>query len=276
MLCFLPTSTFDYAMSSEPLKVLIVDDAKTMRAVLATLLSKNGCQVVGEMEDGAKVVEQVGQLQPDLVCLDFHIPGSDGLSVLKALQAEYPKVSVVMLTADASPAIRAAAADAGAAGFLQKPFTPDQILEEIRNVSAGIRLVDRHAADDVPDLMVGKPRAVIADDSSALRQLLRAILQDSGVQVVGQARDGRQAIELVQKLKPDLLCLDVEMPGMDGLAALEEIHKFAPQLPVMMVTSHADRETVQQAAKHGAKGYIIKPYQPKKVSEAIRRLLAMP
>lgn len=269
-------STLPYAMSSEPLKVLIVDDAKTMRTVLAALLNKNGCQVVGELEDGLHVVEQVGQLQPDLVCLDFHMPGCDGMTVLKALQVEHPGVAVVMLTADTSPTMRAAAADAGAAGFLHKPFTPEQILDELRNVTSGIRLIDRHPADAVPDMAAGKPRVVIADDSAALRQLLRAILQDSGVQVVGQASDGRQAIDLVQKLRPDLLCLDVEMPVMDGLAALEEIHKIAPQLPVMMVTSHADRETVQQAAKHGARGYIIKPYQPRKVTEAIRHLLALP
>jgi DNA-binding NarL/FixJ family response regulator len=256
-------------------KVLIVDDAKAMRMVLASLLGKNGYRVVGELGDGLHVAEMVGRLQPDLVCLDFNMPGCDGLAVLQSLQADHPQVAVVMLTGDASPSLRAAAAEAGAAGFLQKPFSPQQILDELRNVVVALRLLQNSMVSGVPDLMVEQPTAVIADDSNTLRRLLRAILEDAGLRVVGEACDGQQAIDLVRQQRPDLLCLDVEMPVMDGITALSRLRVVAPQLPVMMITSRADRETVQGAAQHGAKGYIVKPYQPEKVAEAIRRLLRL-
>jgi two-component system chemotaxis response regulator CheY len=262
-------------MSPPSIKVLIVDDAKAMRTVLAALLAKNGYQVVGELEDGLRVAERVGQLQPDLVCLDFHMPGCDGLTVLKALQERYPEVAVVMLTGETSPTLRAAAAEAGAAGFLQKPFSPQQILSELRNVAAALQLLRNRAHDEVPDLVVGQPRVVIADDSTTLRRLLRVILEGSGLQVLAEACDGRQAVDLVRQHRPDLLCLDVEMPVLDGIAALSRIRAIAPELPVMMITSHADRDTVQRAAQQGARGYIVKPYQPDKVAEAIRRLLKL-
>lgn len=262
-------------MAESALKVLIVDDAKAMRSVLAALFKQNGYRVVGELEDGLRVADAVARLQPDLVCLDFNMPGSDGLSVLRQLQADFPRVAVVMLTGDTSPGLRADAAEAGAAGFLQKPFSPQQILDELRSVSAAIKLLNEPVQTGVPDLMVDQPRVVIADDSATLRRLLRVILEDAGLQVVGEACDGQQAVDLVRQQRPDLACLDVEMPVMDGITALSRIRIVAPQLPVMMITSRADRETVQGAARHGAKGYIVKPYQPEKVAEAIRRLLQM-
>jgi len=262
-------------MADNTFKVLIVDDTKAMRTVLSALLSKNGYRVVGELEDGVHVAEMVGRLQPDLVCLDFNMPGCDGLTVLKQLQRDHPQVAVVMLTGETSPGLRAEAAEAGAAGFLLKPFSPQQILDELRNVSAALQLLQRPPSDAVPDLVVELPRVVIADDSVTLRRLLRVILEDAGLQVAGEACDGQQAIDLVRQLRPDLLCLDVEMPVMDGIAALSRIRVVAPQLPVMMITSRADRETVQGAAQQGAKGYIVKPYQPDKVAEAIRRLLRL-
>jgi CheY-like chemotaxis protein len=120
---------------------------------------------------------------------------------------------------------------------------------------------------------VAKGRVVIADDSVTLRRLLRAILENMGLAVVGEAGDGQQAIDIALREKPDLVCLDVEMPVLDGLSALARLRTLAPALPVIMITSLSDRETVQQAAKSGARGYIVKPYQPEKVELAIRKLL---
>jgi two-component system chemotaxis response regulator CheY len=262
-------------MSSEAIRVLIVDDARSMRSVLAALLGRNGFQVVGELEDGLRVSEVVAELRPHLVCLDFNMPGCDGLSVLRALQAEHPNVAVVMLTGDTTPTLRADAAEAGAAGFLAKPFSPEQILAELRNVATALHLLNNSPAGDVPDLVIEQARAVIADDSLTLRRLLRVILEDCGVAVVAEARDGRQAIDMVREHKPDLLCLDVEMPVMDGIAALAHIRAIAPELPVMMITGRADRETVQGAAKMGARGYIVKPYHRDKVNAAVRHLLKL-
>jgi two-component system chemotaxis response regulator CheY len=136
-------------------------------------------------------------------------------------------------------------------------------------------LLNNSPAGDVPDLVIEQARAVIADDSLTLRRLLRVILEDCGVAVVAEARDGRQAIDMVREHKPDLLCLDVEMPVMDGIAALAHIRAIAPELPVMMITGRADRETVQGAAKMGARGYIVKPYHRDKVNAAVRHLLKL-
>jgi len=259
------------------LRVLIVDDARSLRGLLRTLLSQNGYEVVGDLNDGSHVLETVERDRPDLICLDLNMPKVDGMTVLRDLKVSYPEVAVVMMTGDTSPAVYREATELGAAGFLQKPFSPEQILDELGHAATALRLLRQGTgagADTVPDF-VAEPsgRVVIADDSVAQRHLLRAILENMGLEVAGEAGDGQQAIDIALREKPDVVCLDVEMPILDGLSALAKLRTLAPALPVMMITSHSDRETVQQAARAGAKGYIVKPYQPGKVELAIRKLL---
>lgn len=264
--------------ATPPLKVLIVDDAASMRQVLRTLLNHHGYHVVGELNDGTQVLHTVQTLRPDIVCLDLHMPGKDGLSVMKELHAIMPEQTVVMITGDENPETRHAASEAGTAGFLRKPFSQAQILDELQHVSMALKLLQARGGsvpkpdETVPDYAPGRHTVVIADDSTTLRRLLRVILEDIGLEVVGEACDGEQAIALVKEKKPELLCLDVEMPVLDGLGALASIHQEFPAMPVMMITSRADRETVQKAAQGGATGYIIKPYKPEVVGKVIHRL----
>lgn len=260
-----------------PLRVLIVDDAKSLRDLIRTLLNQNGYLVVGELADGTSVLATVKNTQPDLICLDLNMPNVDGMTVLRDMRAEYPEVAVVMMTGDTSPAVYREATQLGAAGFLRKPFSPQKILDEMGHVATALRLLKKKIeteTTEVHEVDVAKlGRIVIADDSVSMRHLLKAILENIGMEIVGEAEDGRQAVDIVLREKPDLVCLDVEMPVLNGLLALEKIHANAPDLPVMMITSHAERETVQKAAQFGAKGYIVKPYQPDKVEFAIRKLL---
>jgi len=116
--------------------------------------------------------------------------------------------------------------------------------------------------------------AVIADDSATMRQLLNAILSQADINVVGQAENGEQAVDLVQQYRPDIVCLDIEMPIMNGLSALIEIHKNQPETKVLMVTANADKSSVVKAVSNGAVGYIIKPYQPDMIVESLQKHLA--
>jgi two-component system chemotaxis response regulator CheY len=112
-------------------------------------------------------------------------------------------------------------------------------------------------------------RLMIVDDTEITRALLRAMLRGADYNVVGEACNGEQAIELAQRLRPDIVCLDVDMPKMDGLEALAAIHKLLPHTAVLMITAHTERETVQNAIAHGAVGYIIKPLKIGRVLEAV-------
>lgn len=102
-------------------------------------------------------------------------------------------------------------------------------------------------------------RVVLADDSSVARQLLRSFLEsDGGIEIVGEARNGREAVNLVRALKPNLVTMDLEMPVMNGLQAIEEI-MAAKAVPILVVSSVADAENAYEAVARGALEVIGKP-----------------
>lgn len=266
-------------MSLPRARLLIVDDSATLRSVLRALFTDEGYLVVAELASGARLLQAAAQLKPDVVCLDYNLPDSNGIELLKQLHAEHPSVSVVMITGSENVGLEAEAAECGAAGFLRKPFSPQRIVAEIRQVLQAQQLHRQHLArraapsDGPLRLQTARARAVLVDDSATMRQLLAAILEQVHVEVASEACDGQQAISTVARCQPDLVCLDVDMPVMDGLTALPQILTACPQTQVLMVTARAGRENVLAAAKAGARGYIVKPFEPQKVSEAIERLL---
>lgn len=122
----------------------------------------------------------------------------------------------------------------------------------------------------------GKPaRLLIADDHELARLgLVGALAGERGLQVVGQARDGREAVELCEQLKPDLVLMDIRMPRLDGLGATGEIVRQCPQTRVIMVTMQEDPEYLIEALKVGASGYLLKDSGKPEIVCAIRQVLA--
>ncbi len=115
-------------------------------------------------------------------------------------------------------------------------------------------------------------RFVIADDEAVIRLGLRAMLEDQGYQVVGEAADGKRALDLVAKLRPDLVLLDIKMPGVDGLQAARKV-LAEHSVPVVILTAYADREFVQQAREAGVLAYLVKPVRESDLRPAIEMAL---
>lgn len=254
-------------------KILIVDDAAAVRGMLRALLSEEGFRVVADLASGSGVLANVERFQPDIVCLDYNLPDIDGLELLRQIHAAHPATAVVMITGTVDPNLESAAAEAGAAGFIRKPFSPDKVLRELTQVAHTRQLLDAQQPA-IGATVAPRAKAVIADDSATMRQLLKAILERAGVAVVGEASDGKLAVDLVAQHRPEIVCLDLDMPVMNGLDALVAIHAQHPAAKIMMITGNANRDAILQAGKAGARGYILKPFRPEKVAEAIGKLLA--
>ena len=101
-------------------------------------------------------------------------------------------------------------------------------------------------------------RILIADDHALFRDGLRSLLQSQGHEVVGEAPNGRQAVELAKKLRPDLVLMDISMPELDGVAATKELAAQQPEVKVVMLTASEHSETLFEAIKAGAQGYLLK------------------
>ncbi len=116
-------------------------------------------------------------------------------------------------------------------------------------------------------------RILIVDDSQFMRSILKNLLIPKGHEVVGEASNGREAIEKYKKLRPDLVLLDIVMPDMDGLETLKEIKKIDPNARVIMCTALGQQKIVIEALKAGARGYIVKPFKAELVLKEIDRVL---
>lgn len=117
-------------------------------------------------------------------------------------------------------------------------------------------------------------RILITDDALFMRVTLKNILTQNGFEVVGEAENGKQSVKLYQELQPDLVTMDITMPEMDGISALKEIKALDPSAKVVMCSAMGQKGMVIEAIQAGAKDFIVKPFQPDRVVEAVNKLLA--
>jgi NarL family two-component system response regulator LiaR len=116
-------------------------------------------------------------------------------------------------------------------------------------------------------------RVLIADDHSLVREGLRALISsEPGIEVVGEAADGEEAMRQVRSLQPDVILLDLVMPRKGGIEAIREITRENPQARILVLTSFADDDKVFSAIKAGALGYLLKDSSPQELLQAIRHV----
>jgi two-component system chemotaxis response regulator CheY len=114
------------------IKVLVVDDAAFMRMMIKDILSKNGYEIVGEAENGAKALEKFQELNPDLTTMDITMPEMDGITAVKEIKKINPSAKVIMCSAMGQQAMVIEAIQSGARDFIVKPFQADRVLEAVR------------------------------------------------------------------------------------------------------------------------------------------------
>ena len=118
-------------------------------------------------------------------------------------------------------------------------------------------------------------KVLLADDQTLIRQGIRLLLEiETDIQVVGQAANGREALEQVESLRPDVVLMDVRMPEMDGVAATRELGRRFPDVKVIILTTFEDDETVFEGLKAGARGYLLKDISSEEMAAAVRRVAA--
>lgn len=115
-------------------------------------------------------------------------------------------------------------------------------------------------------------KILIVDDSKIFRKILRTVLTDNGYEIVGEAGNGQEALEILKTVTPDLVTLDITMPVMDGLEALKNIKTSYPSVKVVMVSAAGQKAKVMEALKAGASDFIQKPFDADAVLDVIGKL----
>jgi two-component system chemotaxis response regulator CheY len=114
--------------------------------------------------------------------------------------------------------------------------------------------------------------AVVVDDVAVMRKMLRKILESQNFHVLGEATNGKEAIEICKNTNPNLVTLDITMPELDGLSALKVIKQNSPNVKVVMVSAFGERQNVLEAIKFGAANFIVKPFNTEKVIRVVNSI----
>lgn len=116
-------------------------------------------------------------------------------------------------------------------------------------------------------------RFLVVDDAIFMRTVLKKMLTDANFTVVGEAGNGLQAIEMAQQLQPDIVTLDITMPEMDGIQAIDKILEVSPNTKIIMCSAMGQHSKVVEAIKKGAKDFIVKPFEKTRVLQAIYNVM---
>jgi two-component system, chemotaxis family, chemotaxis protein CheY len=114
---------------------------------------------------------------------------------------------------------------------------------------------------------------LVCDDAVFMRTMISDILTQAGLEVIGEADSGSDAVKKYRQLKPDLVTMDIIMPEMGGIDAVKAITEFDPEARVLMCSAMGQQALVAEAIQAGAKDFVVKPFQPSRVLEAVQRVL---
>jgi len=117
------------------------------------------------------------------------------------------------------------------------------------------------------------PRIMIVDDAIFMRQVLKEILTEVGYEIAGEVGRGNEVLDTYKEVKPDLVTMDIMLPGIDGIEAVKQIIKHDPEAKIIMISALGQDELVDEALDAGALGFIVKPFIPSQVLEVIKKVL---
>jgi len=120
--------------------------------------------------------------------------------------------------------------------------------------------------------LVKSQKILVVDDSSTVHKLMKKYLEAEGFQICGYAKNGKEAVELFQEHRPHITFMDITMPVMDGISALQEMRKVDPDASIVMLSAMGDEELIQQAKEIGATIYLQKPFNKDKLVDTINKI----
>ncbi|MGD2068195.1 MAG: response regulator [Gemmatimonadota bacterium] len=278
------------------IKLLLVDDEEDFVRTMAERLAVR--DVASRVAlSGEQALEMIAEDAPHVMLLDLRMPGIDGMAVLERVRREHPHVQVIVLTGHGSDDEERRARQLGAFRYLEKPAETGQLLDTIRAAWGRARALiresregfDRHmmaaamAEAGVPDMALGelerRPPAT-SGDAGALKVLfvddeedfVRTIAERTRMRDLGGdvALSGEAALAALEDDLPDVMVLDLRMPGMDGLDVLRHVKRHHPRVEVIIMTGHGSAGDEAEARRIGAFEYLQKPVEFDVLMETIR------
>jgi PAS domain S-box-containing protein len=270
------------------LPVLVVDDNLTNRRILGEMLERWRMKPIlaGSGAEALELLREADRRATPFVLIltDANMPEMDGFTLVERIrqQADLCQTTIVMLTSAGQRGDAARCRELGIAAYLIKPIAQSQLLDAILSVlgtkaqpAEEPRLVTRHS------LREGRPRlrVLLAEDNAVNQKLASRLMEKRGHTVV-VASNGRQALEAMEKLRFDVVLMDVQMPEMDGFEATAAIRAresgTGTHIPIIAMTAHTMKGDRERCLASGMDGYVAKPIQARELLEAIETLVPGP
>ena len=236
---------------------LIVDNSRLVRAYLKELLQGEGFEKILEASSAKEAIAAFNEHKPDLMTLDIIMPEDSGIDVLDAISPQKHQTKIVIVTDFGQESVVQKALQTGASSVIYKPVRKDALKAAIEG-----RL---EVASKT------KPKALVVDDSMMMRVLVRDFLEKAGCEVIGEGIDVPSGIKAYQELKPDLMTLDLVMPGGSGIDVLKSVMGVNPKANVIIISAVSQGQITQELMAIGAKTIINKPITGQKISEALAK-----
>jgi DNA-binding NarL/FixJ family response regulator len=251
-----------------PIRIVLADDHVIVRQGLKFILEEEGFQVVGEASNGREIVRLAEKLVPEVAVLDGRMPLLNGVDATKEIVKVSPRTKIILLTMHSEKHFVTNALRAGARGYLLKERAAEELVQAVTEVTRGGIYLSPSISRTVLQAR-GRMRIVLADDRVIVRQGLKFILEKEGFQVVGEASNGQEAMNLSEKLVPEVAVLDVGMSLLNGVDATKEIIKVSPRTKIILLTMHSEKHFVTNALRAGARGYVLKERAAEELVQAV-------
>jgi CheY-like chemotaxis protein len=256
------------------MRVLIADDDADVREVLVESFRNAGFDVL-QAANGLEALLCVKRDRPDAVVLDLMMPRLGGVEALKRIHAFNPGIRALVVTGAIDTELHRQATLAGAAGVFAKPVSAATLVAALKG-PAPAQAPKPSAPTPAPTQSGGAPtgRVLVVDDNPEVRAMLEDVLTSLGYRA-STAADGATAVRAVLSEAPDVVLLDVYMPGLSGVGALPTIVALAPNAKVIMISGAANEDVLKRSLAFGAHDYVTKPFEISSLSRALETALAM-
>lgn len=233
--------------------VLFTEDVE-LRNRLFHLIRQSGYDCI-TLSKQDKIIEILQSEKPHLVLLDID-PSPQIFERIQKIVKLFDTIPMLLLTSDISADIEKQGFASGAKEVLSKNFQEMEMKSALQKI---LGVNDRHGASSE---LKGRDQILIVDDEDSIRSLLQAFLKSKGHPTL-TAKNGEEALKIVQEKKPAMVLLDVMMPGMNGIETLKKIREIDPEVGVVMATGIGDEEMAREASRHGSYHYVLKPFDLK-------------
>ena len=244
-------------------KIVVVDEVIETRHLYHKILTEAGHEVI-TLPTGDSVLSLLNHDSVDVLLLDIQVNGKSNFSVLAKIRNAVPRLPVVVFSQEMNSDLEKMAYEAGAIQVLPKDLPIEDLCEKVNSIIDAKKKIFNKLPPN------RKFKILIVDDEDQIRSLLSNFFDQKGFQTL-MASSGEEAVEIAVKERPNLVLLDVILPGMDGVLTLQKLLENDSNLGVIMISGLQDEKLVQEAMSLGAFHYLSKPFDMKNLEKVVRR-----